>query len=257
MNAPTPIARRTKAFDYGALPASDAADLRDRAERIRQHTRAAVVEVGRELLAAKTRVGHGCFQAWVKADCQLSLRTAERAIRVAEFVDKNDNLSFLPPDGLLALASPSAPEDTVVEILERIEAGQRPTTAEIKREIRAAKPQLGTSSADEKRVEAADLNEMTDPLRHSRAEKTESQPLEPREAEAGAAGPTGALERVATMLIEALDNRRIAELVPDLETITTAALAAALRERRPNLFSEGKEQPPRRAPETCPIVRAA
>jgi hypothetical protein len=137
--APTKTrSKAPKPFDYGALPASDAADLRDRRERIRQYTLAAVVEVGREFLAAKALVGHGCFEAWVN-DCQLSLRTAERAMRVAELVGKNDKLSFLPPDGLLALASPSAPEGTVTEILERIEAGQRPTAADIKREIKAAK----------------------------------------------------------------------------------------------------------------------
>ena len=51
-----------------------------------------------------------------------------------------------------------------------------------------------------------------------------------------------ALERVVTMLIEALEDR-IAELVPDLEAITTAALAQALCERRPELFDRGEERP--------------
>jgi hypothetical protein len=201
-----PIKTRSKApkpFDYGALPPSDAADLRDRAERIRRHTHAAVVEVGRDLLAAKARVGHGCFQTWVEADCQLSLRTAERAMCVAEFVDKNDKLSFLPPDGLLALASPSAPEGTVTEILERIKAGQRPTAADIKREIKAA-----SATEQAARDPAADLDCLVRMLHEAFG------------------------DRIPELIKE----------LQAVRTITLDELADALRDRLPDIFEQHDRQ---------------
>src|SRR5438105_6524675 len=143
------------AFSYDALPDGVATEMRKSAGRIRQHTRAAFVEVGRELIAAKAQVEHGSFQAWVKAECQISPRTAARAMQVAELVDKNDKLSFLPPDGLLVLASPSSPEDAVTEILQRIEAGETLTAADIKREIRAAKVQRDPTPVGEQQPQDA------------------------------------------------------------------------------------------------------
>jgi len=58
-----------------------------------------------------------------------------------------------------------------------------------------------------------------------------------------------ALNRVATMLIDALGDR-IAELVSVLETVTATALAKALREGRPELFNQGhhEERPPEPSP---------
>ena len=47
------------------------------------------------------------------------------------------------------------------------------------------------------------------------------------------------LDRVASLLIDALGDR-IAGLIPDLQTITTTALANALRERRPDLFTTSR-----------------
>jgi hypothetical protein len=67
-----------------------------------------VVGLGTELLAIKAKVDHGQFQKWVKRECRLQLRTAERAMQVAGLIQENDKLSYLPADGLLALASRAA-----------------------------------------------------------------------------------------------------------------------------------------------------
>lgn len=74
-------------FDYSVHGDAVAHDMRAAADRIRQHTRAAFTEVGRELLIAKQRLEHGSFQSRVKAECQISLRTAERAMQVAELLE--------------------------------------------------------------------------------------------------------------------------------------------------------------------------
>ena len=75
----------------------------------------------------------------VKTACQMGIRNAERAIQAALFVEKNDKLSYLPPHGLLTLASRSAPEAVVNEIIGEISTGERPSAAQIKRRISQAK----------------------------------------------------------------------------------------------------------------------
>jgi hypothetical protein len=126
-------------FDYSALAPYLAEDMRNRAGRIHNIQQASVLELGRELIAAKELVDHGFFRNWVKTACQMGIRNAERAMQAALFVEKNDKLSYLPPDGLLTLASRSAPEAVVNEIIGEISAGERPSAAQIKRRISQAK----------------------------------------------------------------------------------------------------------------------
>jgi len=126
-------------FDYGTLDAAIAGEMREAANRVRGIQRAAVLDVGRELRAAKSRVNHGQFTAWVEAECGLTIRTAERMMRVAELVGENDKLSYLPADGLLALSSRTAPKPAVAGIIARIAAGEQPSAAVIKRQIANAK----------------------------------------------------------------------------------------------------------------------
>src|SRR3954453_13710606 len=125
-------------FDYSQLRADLADEVREAAERIRGFTLAAVIEVGRELLLVKERLKHGQFAVWVKSECAIHMRAAQRAMRAAEMVEKNDKLSYLPADGLLTLASHAA-ETAVTTIIERINAGDLPTAAEIKREVDRAR----------------------------------------------------------------------------------------------------------------------
>jgi Protein of unknown function (DUF3102) len=122
-------------FDYSTFDADVADQMRDHANRICKIQRASVLEVGRELTAAKELVEHRCFARWLRTACQMHIRTAERAMLAAKLVEKNDNLSYLAPDGLLALASRSAPEPVVSRIIGEIAAGVRPSAAEIKRRI--------------------------------------------------------------------------------------------------------------------------
>lgn len=149
-------------FDYSEVTANVAAEMREAADRVRGLIRASVVEVGRELLAVKQQLEHGQFVTWVERECRLPIRAAQRAMRAAEMVGKNDKLSYLPPDGLLALASPStAAEPIVTEIIGRIEAGDRPSAAEIKRRIAAARDEAkalraGAQARDEMRSPSPD-----------------------------------------------------------------------------------------------------
>src|SRR4051794_33566902 len=127
-------------FDYSQLRADLADEVREAAERVRGFTLAAVIEVGRELLLVKKRLKHGQFAAWVKSECAIHMRAAQRAMRAAEMVEKNDKLSYLPADGLLALASRSAPEEVVAQIIDAVEQEARFSAAQIKRRIEQARP---------------------------------------------------------------------------------------------------------------------
>ena len=132
-------------FDYAEVDKATADEMRDAADRVRRSMRDSVVTVGRELLAIKKQIKHGQFSAWVEVECEISLRTAERAIKAAELVEKNDKLSYLPADGLLALSSRAA-KPVAEKLIKRIEAGEELTAAQIRCEIRAAAKDENASS---------------------------------------------------------------------------------------------------------------
>ena len=130
--------RRLTSWDDN-LDSRATTNMRERAYRIRKMQQDAVVEVGRQLLAAKGQVEHGSFVAFIQSACQMHIRTAERAMQAAQMIEENDKVSYLPPDGLLALAALSVPEGAKAKIVEEINAGAKPTAAEIKRQIKTAK----------------------------------------------------------------------------------------------------------------------
>ena len=128
-----------KSLDNSPLGVDVADEMRDRASRIRDIQRTSILDVGRELIAAKKLVDRGYFRDWVETACQMNIRTAERTMQAARLIQENDKLSYLPSDGLLTLASRSAPQATVNEIIGEISAGEKPSSAQIKRRIALAK----------------------------------------------------------------------------------------------------------------------
>ena len=100
-----------KPFDYGLVDA-DASDFaRQAVGRIKGHERAAAVDIGRELIAVKDRLGHGHFLAWIEAEFGWSRRTATNMMQVAqEFGDDWEKIAHLPRSLQYQIASPSAPQ---------------------------------------------------------------------------------------------------------------------------------------------------
>jgi hypothetical protein len=157
----------TARFDYTQIDVGVAAAMRAAADRVCGLMRASVIEVGRELLTIKRKLKRGQFVSWVERECRLSTRAAQRAMLAAEMIEKNDKLSYLPPDGLLALASRSASEPIVAQIIEQIETGAQPTAADIKRQIAAAVGEakaglLGQTPAREERSAEEQLAALVD-----------------------------------------------------------------------------------------------
>lgn len=111
-------------FDYGSVPANDAAELRETAERVRQRHRqqiAAIIETGRELSAVKAKLEHGQFGRWIAAEFDWSERTAQNYMSAFEaFGDKTATVADLPPTAVYQLAS--APAPIREKVLQRREA---------------------------------------------------------------------------------------------------------------------------------------
>jgi ribosome-associated translation inhibitor RaiA len=105
-----------------------------------------VIEIGRRLTISKELCGHGDWLPWLKREFGWSDDSALRFMQVAEFA-KNRNLRNLeiPVSGLYLLAAPSTPEAARDEAIERSEAGERLTPAQIKETIdKAIKAELDT-----------------------------------------------------------------------------------------------------------------
>lgn len=129
-------------FDYGNLPPEIAFEMRGSAERIKLRMRRTgddIIAIGKELIAAKARLGHGHYIDWIKGEFGMSQPTASRFTTIAEaFGDKSFNLNDLNPSVLYALAS--APEEIQEKVIEQAQDGNRPTVKEVeamKREYEA------------------------------------------------------------------------------------------------------------------------
>jgi hypothetical protein len=119
-------------FDYTVLPPDIAEDLRNQTRRIRERvksTTAAIIEIGRDLIAVKQQLDHGQFCEWVEAECGFTRRCAQRYMRAAEFVDaefvedKNDMLSLLQPATLYQISAKGADPEVVAEVIARAARG--------------------------------------------------------------------------------------------------------------------------------------
>src|SRR5215207_7346311 len=106
-------------FDHSTLDATGRDEVREAAVRIRlrmSRTVEDIIEIGRDLLLVKKRVGHGGFIRWIEAEFGMNQRAAHRFMAVAgRFTAKSDTVSDLAPSVLYALAAPSTPDEVVDE----------------------------------------------------------------------------------------------------------------------------------------------
>lgn len=69
-----------------------------------------MIEIGRHLIEAKDRVGHGHFLPWLEREFQWSEDSAERYIGVAKRFPNSADLRNFTREALYLLAGPSVPE---------------------------------------------------------------------------------------------------------------------------------------------------
>lgn len=150
-------------FDYASLPINDAMELNAIKERIKirlKRTAEDIIEIGKDLIVAKEKCGHGGFEKWLKTEFEMSQDSAQRFINVAKsFGDNPHNAVFdLKPTALYMLSAPSTPETVREVVIERIESGEKVDLKEIER----------------LKKEAADLRDFNDELVKEVSEKTQS-----------------------------------------------------------------------------------
>jgi hypothetical protein len=96
---------------------------------IANRSRGAATSISRRLLIRlKTRLPHGLFGDWCKAELGFTQRTAQNYMNAAAFLEGLpepicETVSLLPPGMIYQLASPTAPKAVVSEIIEAAEAG--------------------------------------------------------------------------------------------------------------------------------------
>ena len=108
--------------------------LRKLVEQVRSHSRSStksIIAIGKALLDAKHRLGHGKFAGWVEAECGFTIRAAQNYMRAAELTDKSEIVSHLNPAAIYRLAKASVPSAVVDRVVEMLEAGVVPTEQEI------------------------------------------------------------------------------------------------------------------------------
>jgi hypothetical protein len=116
-------------FDYSAVDADTASNLRAQARRIRRQIGKAtqeLIDIGRDLLSAKKNlVDHGTFIKWVETEVGIVRRTAQAYMALARLADDNGAaIALLPPTTAHRLAAKSVPPEIVSEVVSKALSGE-------------------------------------------------------------------------------------------------------------------------------------
>jgi hypothetical protein len=123
-------------FNYGGLDRATEDGARAAAARIKllvRRTIEDIIQIGQELIDQKKALP-GRFLTWLELEFEMSERSAQNFMRVAEqYAGKSATVADLSPKALYELAAPSTPLEVRIEIESRIEAGELVTASDIKR----------------------------------------------------------------------------------------------------------------------------
>ena len=129
-------------FTYSDLPAPVAAELVAAAARIQARLTQQVrdiLETGHDLIEAKSKLQHGQFESWLNLSFNMTVRTAQRFIRAAEWAEgKNDTVSHLGAKSIYLLSAPSTPESAQRQVLDDLEAGKPVNHREVREVVQEA-----------------------------------------------------------------------------------------------------------------------
>jgi Protein of unknown function (DUF3102) len=228
--------RRKGAGRHGADDAREArrggeleAALAEHATAIRalgKRVVADVIEIGRRLTDAKRICGHGNWLPWLEREFGWTDDTALNFMRAHE-LSKSRNFRDLdlPVSALYLLAAPSTPAKAREEILERAQAGQPVSVADVKQTIDTAK---GRKSARKTSTKPP-----TKPTAKTKSAAQTREDLGP--------ASSGELERLQVQ-IEGLQNEKqqlkikIGGLESEIEELKAARGSKSLAELRPQFY---------------------
>ena len=147
------VTEATSPFDYSTLDSAIAAEARTMADRIRTRIESSHLDTGRDLLTIKAKLDHGQFGKWLNAEFNMSERTAQNLMGLAEYAnDKPATVADLPTTAVYKLAAPSTPKVIQEEIEQRVVKGERPSTREIEDRIAKAKDEQAREAAKARKL---------------------------------------------------------------------------------------------------------
>jgi hypothetical protein len=167
--------------------------LADRAQRIRDLVgvaRTCIIEIGRELIAAKADLAHGQWLPWLDAEFGWSDNTAHRYMQVARAFQIPHSGEFgeltIDATALYALSAPDVPQAVRDEALSRAEDGERITKTEADQmvadarqaaiaEAIAAEREAMAIALEAKDREAAELRTQIEQIQQEAANATDAE----------------------------------------------------------------------------------
>jgi Protein of unknown function (DUF3102) len=124
-------------FNYDSVAPAVAKFLRGQAERICRHYATTIIQIGKALIGAKHYLPHGAFIVWVETEVGIPARTAQAYMRAAEWAaNKGSVAAHLPPSVIYLLSASSTPKEFMVDVLNRVEAGEQIVPAAIFEELK-------------------------------------------------------------------------------------------------------------------------
>ncbi|MHC5762543.1 DUF3102 domain-containing protein [Nostoc sp.] len=133
-------------FDYEILNSEQRLVIQQRTGEIKERLRRSaqdIWEIGQKLTDVRSRLKHGQFETWLKAEFGWSRRTAYNFINVYEALAEPANLAQIDiaTSALYLLAAPSTPKNVREEILQRAHKGETLTHKSIRQVIESEKSQ--------------------------------------------------------------------------------------------------------------------
>lgn len=198
-------------FDYIIIDPLIAAEARLIAEKIRFRLHTSVTDTGNDLIAAKSKLPHGSFGAWIRAEFGMSDTTAQNYMNAARFMEgKSTKFGNLPPSAIYALAAPSAPAEVVDKVMAEVEAGTLLSVEAIRERLTAATKARALANT----VKSAEQikRDRNNEKRHRLAEQERRRKFMEEEA-ANNARRGAQAEKVACLLMKHLHSVGVLELM--------------------------------------------
>jgi hypothetical protein len=145
LGSPDSAIRASLRYDYSQIAEASRSHVQAAAVAIVRSGRKAqesLIDIGQRLATVKEMLPHGQFSDWCQTEFEMSLRTAQRMMAVAEtFGGKSDTVSFLSDSALYLLSGPSVPEEARQEVIDAAQAaGASPTKTQVQAVIDKHKP---------------------------------------------------------------------------------------------------------------------
>ncbi len=148
-------------FDYEILNSDNRFVIQQRTMELKerlQRTARDIWEIGQKLDDVRSRLKHGQFEAWLKAEFGWSRRTAYNFINVYEAFQENAKFAQIniATSALYLLASPSTPQATRDKFIQQATTGAKVTHKDILKDVskHKLKPQSSDTSNQPNQVDA-------------------------------------------------------------------------------------------------------